>query len=222
MVVNMRLARVLLLGILMGLVCVRLRRMVVLMAVRRRQMDPFLARVLIVRDVPMLVRVNETLVPMLLRHGDTSMETNDDGKASLTVKKEREGDMKKAESATGIKQVRTVAVPVRNQDQALEFYLGKLGFEKRMDATFGANQRWVEVAPAGASTTIALVRPPEGAPIGVDTGIRLTTEDAEAEHAALQARGVNVDEMLRFGGPVPPMFEFRDPDGNKFVLVESM
>lgn len=80
MVVNMRLARVLLLGILMGLVCVRLRRMVVLMAVRRRQMDPFLARVLIVRDVPMLVRVNETLVPMLLRHGDTSMETNDDGK----------------------------------------------------------------------------------------------------------------------------------------------
>ena len=46
------------------------------------------------------------------------------------------------------------------------------------------------------------------------------TEDAEADHAELQAQGVDVDaELIRMGGGVPPMFYMRDPDGNKLVIV---
>ena len=60
---------------------------------------------------------------------------------------------------THITEVRTVAVPVTDQDRALEFYVGALGFEKRMDATFGGGRRWIEVAPPGATTTIALAPP---------------------------------------------------------------
>ncbi len=119
-----------------------------------------------------------------------------------------------------ITHLHTVGVPVTDQERALEFYVGKLGFEKRMDASFGPGQRWVEVAPPGAMTTIALVPTREGVPTGVETGIRLSSEDAEADHSDLSDRGVDVDrEILRFGGGVPPMFYFRDPDGNRLVIV---
>ena len=90
------------------------------------------------------------------------------------------------QTKTQIMDVRTVGVPVTDQDRALDFYTGKLGFEKRMDVPMGEG-RWIEVAPPGAAATIALVPSREGAAAGVDTGIRLTTSDADADHAALQA-----------------------------------
>jgi len=117
--------------------------------------------------------------------------------------------------------VGTVAVPVTDQERALDFYVGTLGFEKRRDATFGAGMRWIEVAPTGAATTIALAPPREGDPVGVDTGIRLFTVDANADHLALLSRGVDVDEQVMRWEGVPPMFFFRDPDGNRLVIVES-
>ena len=52
-----------------------------------------------------------------------------------------------------IKSVKFVSLPVKDQDKALEFYVGTLGFEVRVDAPFGDGLRWVEVAPAGAATT---------------------------------------------------------------------
>jgi predicted enzyme related to lactoylglutathione lyase len=117
-----------------------------------------------------------------------------------------------------ITDVRTVAVPVADQDAALAFYTGRLGFAVRLDGSFGAG-RWLEVAPEGATTSLALVRPEDGA-TGVDTGIRLSTADAAADHEALRAAGVDVDaDVLRFPG-VPPMFSFRDPDGNTLYVVE--
>jgi len=55
---------------------------------------------------------------------------------------------------------------------------------------------------------------------GLDTGIRLATGGAEADHADLLAAGVDVDpEIMRWPG-VPPMFTLRDPDGNRLVIVE--
>jgi lactoylglutathione lyase len=118
-----------------------------------------------------------------------------------------------------ITDVRTVGVPVADQDRALAFYVDSLGFEKRAEFPMGGGARWIEVAPPGATTTIALVSSPEG-PTGVDTGIRFSTTDAGADHDDLEARGVDVDEVLRWEG-VPPMFAFRDFDGNKLVMVEQ-
>ncbi len=121
--------------------------------------------------------------------------------------------------STAITDITTVGIPVRDQDRALEFFVGTLGFEKRMDAPFG-DGRWVTVAAAGASTSVALVAAADGTAVGVDTGIRFSTADAGADHAHLHARGVDVDaEVLRLPG-VPPMFTFRDPDGNTLVVVE--
>jgi catechol 2,3-dioxygenase-like lactoylglutathione lyase family enzyme len=121
---------------------------------------------------------------------------------------------------THITEVRTVAVPVTDQDRALDFYVEKLGFEKRMDAAFNGDRRWIEVAPRGSSTTIALAPLPQQGTAGVDTGIRLATRDAEADHVGLLARGVDTDpEVLRLEG-APPMFSLRDPDGNLLYVVE--
>ena len=107
----------------------------------------------------------------------------------------------------------TVLVPVADQERALAFYVGTLGFEVRIDGPFGAGGRWLEVAPPGAATTIALVP-------GDAMEVSLATSDAEATHAALLAAGVDADpEILRWEN-APPMFTFRDPDGNPFRVVE--
>ena len=124
------------------------------------------------------------------------------------------------QTAVRVTGVLNVAVPVRDHDRALGFYCGTLGMEARRDATFGPGLRWVEVAPAGAATSVALAPLPEGRTGGVDTGIRLETPDAEAAHADLRSRGVDVDDILRVPG-VPPMFSRRDPEGNTLYLVET-
>jgi catechol 2,3-dioxygenase-like lactoylglutathione lyase family enzyme len=123
-----------------------------------------------------------------------------------------------------ITEVGRVAVPAANQDRALEFYVDTLGFEVRVDEAFAdGKMRWIEVAPPGASTSIALAPPMEGGPTAVDTGIILTTSDIDADHAALQAAGVDVDpEIARWGAPVPPMFRLRDPGGNSLTIVEPL
>ena len=130
--------------------------------------------------------------------------------------------MSETETKTRIAQVGVVMVPVADQDRAIEFYVDKLGMEKRSDMPFGDGNRWVEVAPQGAATRIALVLPREGDPVGIETRIGLTTSDIEADHADLKAAGVDVDpEVSRMGDPVPPMFFCRDQDGNTLLIVEE-
>ena len=115
-----------------------------------------------------------------------------------------------------------VIIPSSDQDKSIEFYVDTLGFEKRVDVPFGEGYRWVEVAPPGADTTIAIVPPPPGTPAGnVQTGIGLQTHDIAAVHADLKAAGVDVDEEIsRMGDPVPPLLWFRDPDANTLMIVE--
>ena len=57
---------------------------------------------------------------------------------------------------TTITGVRTIGVKVSDQDAATEFYVGALGFEKRLDAPMSPTMHWIEVAPRGANTSIAL------------------------------------------------------------------
>ena len=115
---------------------------------------------------------------------------------------------------TNITAVGTVAVPVTDQDRAVEFYVGRLGFEKRRDLPFG-DARWIEVAPPGSATTIALVA---GA---IPPGIRLFTTDAGRDHATLRSGGADTDPEVMRMPEAPPMFALRDPDGNTLILVEE-
>ena len=122
-----------------------------------------------------------------------------------------------------ITEVGRVAIPTADQDRALEFYVGTLGFELLSDVTFAdGKMRWIEVLPSGSSTSIALAQPMECGPTSVDTGIVLSSTDLEADHATLKAAGVDVDaDIARWGSPVPPMFRLRDPGGNTLTIVET-
>jgi catechol 2,3-dioxygenase-like lactoylglutathione lyase family enzyme len=133
-----------------------------------------------------------------------------------------------------ISQIQLVLVPSTDQDRSIAFYEA-LGFERRNDIPWGDGYRWVEVYPAGGTAGIALVPPQHPDSAGVQTGIILNTDDIDAAHAEMQSSGVDVDpEVARVGapaairigaveltGPVPPMFWFRDPDGNTLLLVEA-
>ena len=119
--------------------------------------------------------------------------------------------------------VGTVYLPVTDQDRALAFYRDQLGFEVRTDSE-GEGFRWIEVAPAGAYTVIALVPPTEedgpqpggSAPFGFDT------PNLEAAIAEFAARGVVFEDVMGGEGTgMPAMAYFRDPDGNRLLLVED-
>ncbi len=122
---------------------------------------------------------------------------------------------------TRINKINTIVIPVSDQDAMIAFYVEKLGFQKRTDIPFGNGYRWAEVALEDAETTIALAPPPEGRPTGNrETGIGLQTDRIDEFHAELKAAGVDVDaEVSRMGGPVPPLFWLRDPEGNSLMVV---
>jgi catechol 2,3-dioxygenase-like lactoylglutathione lyase family enzyme len=111
---------------------------------------------------------------------------------------------------------------VANQDAAIAFYTGKLGFEVRSDSQFGPNgeYRWVEVAPPGSHARLAL-NPPMGAAPG-GGGIGVETPDVIAEHRRLTAiGGIDLDpEPVQTPG-APLLFMLRDPDGNHIAVVQS-
>ena len=124
----------------------------------------------------------------------------------------------------------TMYVPVSDQGAALAFYVDVLGFETRVDFEYGDGERWIEVVPHGAQTSIALTKSTEETPPGVETRLAWTVDDVDAAHAEFKEKGVDVDDaILRKGDPVkrwggallagtPPMFVLRDPDGNSFLI----
>ena len=130
--------------------------------------------------------------------------------------------MPKLASKLNLTQVGRVVIPVADTDRALEFYVDTLGLEKVVDTPMGPDMRWVEVALPGRETTIAIAPPPQGKQTGgKETGIILDTSGVDGAHAALKEAGIDVDdEVTRYGGPVPPMFWLRDPDGNSLIVVE--
>jgi len=128
-----------------------------------------------------------------------------------------------ATTTSRIARLSLVCISTADQDRSIEFYVDKLGLEKRTDVPFGDKYRWVEVYPPSGDTGIALAPPPPGQEATpMVTGITLTTDDIDATHEHLRSEGVDVDaEVSRMGDPVPPMFWFRDPDGHTLMIVEQ-
>ena len=123
-----------------------------------------------------------------------------------------------------------ITLAVRDYDEALAFYVGKLGFEVVEDvAVPEQGKRWVTIRPPGApahATTILLARaatPEQAARIGDQTGGRvaffLATDDFARDHAAFTAAGV---EWVRppADQPYGRVAVFRDLYGNLWDLVE--
>ena len=123
-----------------------------------------------------------------------------------------------------------VALVVRDYDEALAFYVGKLGFELVEDTDLpGENKRWVTIRPPHApdgATTILLARassPEQQAAIGAQSGGRvflfLATDDFERDYAAFTAAGVAWvrDRVTHDYGTVAV---FADLYGNQWDLIQ--
>ena len=129
---------------------------------------------------------------------------------------------KRGTTVTHVTRVGRVVVPVADQDKAIEFYGGNLGFTVVADLPFGDGFRWVEMAPPGGGSNVALSRPEGEFQPGRDTGILLSSADPAADRTELAGRGVDVDAALMGGeGGVPLMFAFRDQDANTLMIVHE-
>ena len=126
------------------------------------------------------------------------------------------------QASTTLTNIGVAMFTVADQDAALAFYTETLGFELRGDSRFGENDewRWLEVAPPGSRTRLALNPPMGSTPGGSAIGVEST--DVLGEHARLTALGdLDVDpEPMRMAG-APLMFGLRDPDGNDIFVVEA-
>ena len=131
--------------------------------------------------------------------------------------------MNDSTTACHVTQISSVFLTVADQGRAIAFYRDTLGFELRVDQEFGPGVRWVEVAPPGAQSVIALATPdPErGNEPGGDAPFSLDTSDLDAAIAELSARGVEFGDVMGDGNPVPRMARFADPDGNRILLIEE-
>lgn len=122
--------------------------------------------------------------------------------------------------------IATIALLVRDYDEAIAWYTGKLGFALVSDTPLGGGKRWVVVAPRGGGAQLLLARADgteQAARIGDQTGGRvgffLETDDFARDHAAFSAAGVRFLEAPRHED-YGTVAVFADLYGNKWDLIQ--
>lgn len=118
-----------------------------------------------------------------------------------------------------ITDINTISLYVSDQQQACDFYVDKLGFEVRQDASMGPAGRWLEVAPKGARTGLVLADAAgfgKQDRIGASADLTLSTDDINALYERLVALGVPVTEPET--EPWGTYVTVTDPDGNTMVV----
>lgn len=117
-----------------------------------------------------------------------------------------------------ITQVKFVAIPITDQDRALRFYTEQVGFKLRTDQGSGEGMRWIELEPPGAQTRIVLfTADAHKLLIGTPSNITFGTSDVLASYEEMKARGVEFTAPPT-QQPWGTFAQFRDPDGNTFIL----
>jgi catechol 2,3-dioxygenase-like lactoylglutathione lyase family enzyme len=119
-----------------------------------------------------------------------------------------------------------VSLLVRDYDEALAFYVGRLGFEVSEDVDMGGGKRWVRVTPKGGQTSVLLAKAAtdeQRARVGDQAGGRvwlfLETDDFARDHAAFITAGVRFREEPR-REPYGMVAVFEDLYGNAWDLIE--
>jgi catechol 2,3-dioxygenase-like lactoylglutathione lyase family enzyme len=109
-----------------------------------------------------------------------------------------------------------ISVPVSDPERAKEFYRDIVGFELLREEPMGPGQKWIQLAPKGCSTTIALVTWFDGMQPGGLQGVMLNVTDIDRDYAELTRRGLELSEIQR--QPWGRFSMFKDPDGNGWIL----
>lgn len=127
---------------------------------------------------------------------------------------------------------------VHDQDEALDFWTSKVGFEVRTDVTVPelGNFRWLEVGPVAQPDIAIVLMAVPGPPVmdpataaevraltakGFAGTVFLTTDDCQAAYDELSARGVEFTEKPE-ERPYGIDCGFRDPSGNSIRLTQVL
>lgn len=130
-----------------------------------------------------------------------------------------------------VMRITLAALLVRDYDEAIAFYVDKLGFElvedSVQDSGQGGGKRWVVVRPRGAQTGLLLARAvgDQARAVGEQAGGRvflfLETDDFDRDHARMTAAGVRFLEEPR-REPYGTVAVFEDLYGNRFDLIQPV
>jgi catechol 2,3-dioxygenase-like lactoylglutathione lyase family enzyme len=112
-----------------------------------------------------------------------------------------------------------LSVPVADQERAKVFYRDVLGFELLRESPMGPSQKWIQLAPQGCATTIALVTWFDAMRAGGLQGVMLNVTDIDADHAELKSRGLDLSAIKQ--EPWGRYATFSDPDGNGWILRQE-
>ncbi|PZO02062.1 MAG: extradiol dioxygenase [Alphaproteobacteria bacterium] len=119
-----------------------------------------------------------------------------------------------------------ISLLVHDYDEAIAFYVGKLGFDLSEDTDMGGGKRWVRVTPKGGETSLLLARATtdaQTAQVGNQAGSRvwlfLETDDLMRDHATWLEAGVVFRETPRHE-PYGKVVVFEDLYGNAWDLIE--
>ena len=116
-----------------------------------------------------------------------------------------------------ITHVKFVSIPATDQDRALAFYTGKLGFKVVTDQPFSDTQRWIELRVGSSDTHFVLFSMDSGPKPGFTFNGALACDDVERTYEALKGKGVEFTAAPQ-KQPWGTFATFKDPDGNEFVL----
>lgn len=129
--------------------------------------------------------------------------------------------------------IRIVSVPVRDQEKALQFYTGKLGFVKKYDIPLGGGNRWLTVVSEeeqDGPEVLLEPAPNHFEPAKVyqkalyDAGIPWTqfnVDSVQAEYDRLLALGVTFSMQPSDVGTAR-LAVFDDTCGNHIQIVELL
>ncbi|HEY6762086.1 MAG TPA: glyoxalase superfamily protein [Baekduia sp.] len=111
-----------------------------------------------------------------------------------------------------------VQVPVADVDRAKAFYVDQLGFAADHDHQVSDELRFVQLTPPGSACSIAIGTGLSAMAPGSVQGLQLVIDDADAVHAELTARGVEVGDVQDL--PWGRFVFLSDPDGNGWALQQ--
>ena len=132
-----------------------------------------------------------------------------------------------------MKRLNISGIYVLDQDQALDFYVGKLGFEVQADMDFGP-MRWLTVNLPGQPDRAVLLEKPGAPSLSEETAAQVreliskgaagghlffACDDAYKTHAELKAKGVEITEEP-VDQPYGIDFGLRDPFGNHIRIAQ--
>ena len=111
-----------------------------------------------------------------------------------------------------------VAVPVSDVDRAKAFYTEQIGFHLDHDYQVRQDLRFVQLTPPGSACSIAIGTGLSQMAPGSVEGLQIVIDDADAAHAELESRGVEVSDVQDL--PWGRFVFFSDPDGNRWSLQQ--